>query len=58
MAPPAVRVRVLVLEVLEQPAALAQEFDEVLVSLLEEQAADHRDVVGERAIGADRIYDG
>ena len=56
VAAPAVRVAVLVRDVAEQQSALAQVLGELLVGLLEEDAADQRDVLLEGAVGADRVH--
>ena len=51
------RIGVLVLEVLEQPAAIVQQFDKGCVGLLEEQASDDRDIDGEGAVRQNGIDD-
>lgn len=58
MAAPAVRVAVLVGQVPEQQAALGEVLGELLVGLLEEDAADQRDLVAEGAVRADGVDDG
>ncbi len=58
VAAPAVRVAVLVRQVLEEQAALVEVGGELLVGLLEEDAADQRQVLLEGAVGADRVDHG
>ena len=57
VAAPAVRVAVLVRDVPEEQAARVEVLGERLVGLLEEDAADERDVLLEGAVGADRVHD-
>lgn len=58
VAAPAVRVAVLVGDVLEEEAALLEVLGELFVRLLEEDAADHRDGLLEGAVRAYRVDDG
>lgn len=55
VAAPAVRVAVLVREVTEQQPALLEVLDQRLVGLLEEDAADQRDLGREGAVREDRV---
>ncbi len=57
VAAPAVRVAVLVRDVPEEQAALVEIGGELLVGLLEEDAADQGDVLLEGAVRADRVHD-
>ncbi len=57
VAAPAVRVAVLVRDVLEEQAAAVEVLGELLVGLLEEDAADEGDVLLEGAVRADRVHD-
>ncbi len=57
VAAPAVRVAVLVRDVLEEQAPGGQVLGQPLVGLLEEHAADEGDVLLEGAVGADRVDD-
>ncbi len=58
VAAPAVRVAVLVGDVLEEPAARVEVGGQLLVGLLEEDAAHQGDLFLEGAVGADRVHDG
>ncbi|MDQ0842166.1 hypothetical protein QFZ68_001846 [Streptomyces sp. V1I6] len=57
VAAPAVRVAVLVRDVLEEQTAGLEVGGQRLVRLLEEDAADQRHVLLEGAVGADRVHD-
>ncbi len=58
VAAPAVRVAVLVRQVPEEQTALLEVLGQLLVGLLEEDAADQRDVLLEGAVGAHGVDDG